>query len=127
MTLDYLMKISPDINWILNLNELTNIKIDYLIVDNPKFFKTLSNMFKKIPLDDWKIFSIYKIVKSSALYISERFVDHNFSFYQKELLDREKKSESWERILGVCNNCFGELIGKLYVNKFFPPSAKKKC
>ena len=32
MTLDDLIKISPDINWILYLNELTNIKIDYLML-----------------------------------------------------------------------------------------------
>ena len=50
----------------------THIKIDYLIVDNPNFFETLSNMFNKISLDDWKNFFIYKIVKSSALYINER-------------------------------------------------------
>ena len=126
MTLDQLIKKAPHIEWKIFFDGLTDIKITYLIVDNPKYFNTLSNMFKDISLETWKNFFIYKMVKSSASFISERFVDHNFSFYNKELSGQIKKKPRWERILSICNGCIGELIGKLYVKNYFPETSKKE-
>jgi putative endopeptidase len=126
MTLEELIKIAPNIEWELFFEGLTNIKITYLIVDNPKYFKTLSNMFENISLEIWKNLFTYKIVKSSASYLSERFINHNFSFYNKELSGQKEKKSRWERILSICNGCIGELIGKLYVKKYFPESSKNE-
>lgn len=126
ITKDELIKLSPNIEWDLYFKELTDINLPYFIVDNLLFFKTLSNLFKDTSLEDLKNILYYKIVKSSASYLSDRFVNHNFSFYSKELSGQKIIKERWERILATCNRCIGELIGKLYVKEHFPISAKNE-
>ena len=50
-----------------------------------------------------------------------------FEFYGKALTGVEKMKPRWKRVLAIENNQIGEAVGKLYVEKYFPPENKKKA
>jgi putative endopeptidase len=52
--------------------------------------------------------------------------DRNFAFYGKALRGSEEQRPDWKRAVGVVDAGLGELVGKVYVEKHFPPEAKAR-
>ena len=126
VSIEGLKKLAPDIHWqeyftLVGYPGLTEVN-----VYQPSFMIELNNMLKTVPVDDWKTFLRWQLINSTAGYLSKEFVDQNFDFYNRTLSGQEKMEPRWKLILDVTSNSLGELIGQLYVNKYFPPVAKQK-
>jgi putative endopeptidase len=126
VSIEGLKKLAPDIHWqeyftLVGYPGLTEVN-----VYQPSFMIELNNMMKTVPVDDWKTFLRWQLINSTAGYLSKEFVDQNFDFYNRTLSGQEKMEPRWKIILDVTSNSLGELIGQLYVNKYFPPVAKQK-
>ena len=50
--------------------------------------------------------------------------DANFAFYGKYLQGREKQRDRWQRGVAAVEGSLGEALGKIYVERHFPPSSK---
>ena len=83
-------------------------------------------MMKTAPVDDWKTFLRWQLINSTAAFLNKDFVKQNFDFYNATLSGQEKMEPRWKTILDATSGSLGESIGKLYVNKYFPPVAKQK-
>lgn len=121
-----LVKLMPDFDWGSYLNAMGASKAENLIVRQPDYFKALNDILKKVSLDDWKVYYTYKLLKSSAAYLSSNFVNENFSFYGKALRGLQQNRPRWKRGVSVTEGALGEVIGKIYVSKYFKPEAKKR-
>lgn len=53
------------------------------------------------------------------------FGDAHFEFYSKNLQGQKEQKPRWKRALAKLENVLGEALGKIYVAKYFPESAKK--
>jgi len=95
-------------------------------VAQPEFFAAVSRMFSTIPLQDWKTYFMWQLINGSASLLSEPFIKENFQFYGKTLTGSKQMKPLWRRALGYVNAAVGEGIGKLYVETYFPPEAKKR-
>ena len=51
-------------------------------------------------------------------------VDESFHFYGKVLQGTPEQSARWKRAVAATNVALGEAVGKLYVERYFPPQAK---
>ncbi|MFP4548707.1 MAG: M13 family metallopeptidase [Fidelibacterota bacterium] len=91
-----------------------------------KFFNEVSAMISEVPVDDWKLYLKWELVNSSANYLSEDFVSQDFEFYNKFLNGQAEMSPRWKQVSGVVNGSLGELVGKIYVQEYFPPEAKAR-
>ena len=49
-----------------------------------------------------------------------------FEFYRKTLSGVEQQLPDWQRAVGVVGRTLGELVGKVYVERHFPPEAKAR-
>jgi predicted metalloendopeptidase len=65
-------------------------------------------------------------VNGFAPYLSSPFVDARFEFYGKTLSGRQEQQARWRRAVGSINGNLGEMLGKLYVEKHFPPESKAR-
>lgn len=125
-SLPKLQSAAPDIDWKVYLKRVHAGAAPYFIVMQPDFLKALNKMIKKVPLEDWKTYLSWHAVNSYAGALSEAFVRENFSFYGTVLAGLKAQRPLWRRVLTTVNSGLGELIGKIYVERYFTKEAKRK-
>ena len=127
-SLGELQKFVTNMDWKTYFGLFTDLEITKLVLDNPNYFKLLNNLLVQPNLDEWKIYLTARLLNGEAQYLSERFVQAHFDFYGKVIHGTKKLEELYKQILGVINSRFvlGELVGKYYVQKYFPQTSKDK-
>lgn len=116
-------KTTPDINW-QNLLQQFNVHEDTLQVGQPEFYKALSGLLKSTPIPVWKNYVAFHLISSYASWLSKPFADARFDFYNKLLNGQQEPEARWKRACSLVNGTLGDALGKLYVARYFPPSAK---
>ncbi|MBN9214965.1 MAG: peptidase M13 [Microbacterium sp. SCN 70-200] len=94
-------------------------------VNQPSALTGLGALLAEDRLDDWKAWLRLHIVRASAAFLSADFVDANFAFYGTELTGVPVNRERWKRGVGFVEAAMGEAVGKVYVERHFPPAAKE--
>ncbi len=93
-------------------------------VNQPSALAGLGSLLVAERLEDWKAWLRLRIIRASAAFLSEAFVDANFAFYGTELTGVPVNRERWKRGVGFVEAAMGEAVGKVYVQRHFPPAAK---
>ncbi len=101
-------------------------EIEELVVREPSFMTDLAKTIGLFSMDDWKTYLIWHLVNSRASLLSEPFVVEDFEFYSKTLLGTPEIQPRWKRGVALVEGALGQAVGKLYVEKYFPPEAKEK-
>ena len=96
-----------------------------VVVYQPSFVESLGSVLTPERLDDWKAWLRFKIVHASAAFLPDAFVAENFSFYGTQLTGVPVNRERWKRGVSLTEAALGEAIGKVYVERHFPPAAKE--
>lgn len=118
-------KTTPGLNWVKLLPEMKLTKGDSLLVNNPAFFKAADSLLQSVPVADWKAYLQWAVIKSKAGYLSSDFVKRNFAF-TKVLSGQKEITPRWQTMAGMVDNNLGELLGQLYVEKYFNEESKKR-
>jgi putative endopeptidase len=118
-----LNELTPSINW---TNQMQLMKVqgaDSVLVGNPSFIKRVEALLKEYPLTEWKSYLRWNIIKSAAPYLSSAFVKADFEFNRVQTGQKEQ-TPRWQRMSSLIDRSLGDLIGQLYVEKYFKPEAK---
>ena len=117
-------KMTPHLNWSKILPEL-KIKgaVDSVLVGQPTFFKSADAMLTSVPVEDWKVYLEWNVLKGAAGSLSSPFVKASFAFNSVVSGQRVQTPRN-ERMSQLVDRNLGELLGQLYVAKYFPPAAK---
>ncbi|MBC7915688.1 MAG: M13 family metallopeptidase [Pyrinomonadaceae bacterium] len=118
-----LTQITPNINWKLVMEKMKIKGQDSIVVNNPKFFRELNRILKNTSIADWQTYLQWNVLKSAAPYLSSAFVNANFA-YNKAISGQKIQTPRWQRMSTLTDNTLGELLGQLYVTKYFKPEAK---
>jgi len=116
---------TPNLNWSAILPKLQVAGQDTVLVGQPKFFVALDGMLKSVPLADWKTYLQWSVLKGSAANLSSPFVKANFAF-TKAQTGQKIETPRWQRMSSLTDGAIGELLGQLYVAKYFKPEAKAR-
>jgi len=117
---------TPNLNWATILLELGyKGKQENVIVSNPKYMVFIDSLLNKIPLDDWKVYLKWGVLKDAAPYMSSAFVDANFA-YNQSLSGQKEQTPRWQRMSGLIDRQLGDLLGQLYVERYFNQAAKAR-
>ncbi len=123
-SVDGLSATTPNLNWQTILTQLGyKTKQDSLIVSNPKFMMFLDSLLGKVSLDDWKTYLKWGVMRDAAPYLSSKFVDANFA-YNQSLSGQKEQTPRWQRMSGLIDRQLADLLGQLYVDKYFNYDAK---
>ncbi|OAN33060.1 M13 family metallopeptidase [Microbacterium sp. H83] len=95
-----------------------------MVVSQPSFLEGLGGLLVDARLDDWKAWLRAQVVHAAAPYLTDDFVQENFSFYGTELTGVPTIRERWKRGVSVTEGALSEAIGKVYVERHYPPTAK---
>jgi putative endopeptidase len=117
-------KMTPHLNWSTILPK-TGIKgtVDSVLVGQPDFFKSIDAMLPATSVDDWKVYLDWNVLKGAAGSLSSPFVKASFD-YSSTVSGQRVQTPRNERMSGLVDRSLGELLGQLYIAKYFPPAAK---
>jgi len=116
---------TPNINWTAMLPKLLVNGQDTVLVGAPKFFVSIDGMLKSVPVADWKTYLEWNVLKNSASDLSSPFVAASFAFTQAQT-GQKVQTPRWQRMSSLTDRSIGELLGQLYVAKYFKPEAKAR-
>ncbi|MFM6971225.1 MAG: M13 family metallopeptidase [Rhodoluna sp.] len=128
VALDELQKLTSTFNWSLWLQgaELDKKVLAESVVAQPSFFEGLASVYKTENLESIKAWLAWKLISGAAALLSEEFVNERFAFYGTKLTGAPVNRARWKRGVSLVEGSLGELIGKIYVEKYFPPAAKER-
>lgn len=116
-------KTTPHLDWTKLLPALKVPGQDTLLVSQPDFFKAEDALLIATPVEEWKVYLKWNILKSAASSLSSPFVKASFTF-SSALSGQKVQTPRNERISRLVDGSLGELLGQLYVAKYFTPAAK---
>ena len=100
--------------------------LDRVIVRQPDFIAALAGLLTPQRLPDWKAWLSWQIVRAAAPFGPDDLVEKNFGFYGRTLSGVPQLRERWKRGVGFVEGAAGEALGRLYVERHFPPAAKQR-
>jgi putative endopeptidase len=121
-----LQKMAPEIDWTAyfkGINLQANSEIN---IGQPKFISGMAKMINTVPVADWKVYFRWDLINSAASSLSSDFDKEHFAFYGTVLSGAKEQQPRWKRMIDQTSSSLGEAVGQLYVQKFFPPEAKKR-
>ena len=118
-------KKTPSINWSEQFKLLGIPPQDSILVGAPNFLVEVNNTLTDTPIENLKSYLTWNILKGSASYLSSPFVKASFD-YAKFLSGQETQTPRWQRMATLTDGTIGELLGQLYVAKYFKPEAKER-
>jgi len=118
-------KLMPDVD-LTGTFQLMGLKTDTVLSGQPKFYKALDSLLKNQPISAWKDKAYFGALDGAATSLSKNFADAHFEFYGKTLNGQKKQKERWKTIVAKVDDGLGELLGQLYVQKYFTPEAKQR-
>jgi endothelin-converting enzyme len=125
-SLKELKKLAPNFDWPVYLEAANLTKIEDLVVRQPTYFKHFNQVYNKVSVEEWKDYLVFKLLSDKAPLLSKNFVDLNFNFYGTTISGTETNRSRWKRAVSGVNNLLGEMVGKVYVKKYFKPEAKTR-
>jgi len=120
-----LQMLSQFIDWKSTFENMMLIA-DSVVVGQPKFFTEVGKLLKSVTTDQWRLYLKAGTITNYAFALSKPFVDARYEFYGKVLSGQQQQKPRWERAVVYVDNGIGELVGQLYVKKYFDEKAKKK-
>jgi predicted metalloendopeptidase len=107
--------------------------IDEINVTTPSFFTGFGELFRQVPLETWKLYLEYRAIDAFAPYLSQSFADAHFELHEMVLAGVPEQRPRWKRAVGAVGGegagdfgALGEVLGELYVAKYFPPEHKQR-
>lgn len=114
----------PNIPFSLLFSKL-NAKVDSVNVGQPNYFVGLNKLLMSKPLEVWKGKFKFAYINYNAHLLSKEFVDADFAF-SKILSGQKEDNQRWKKMVSNVDRGMGDLLGQLYVKKYFTPTAKKR-
>ena len=91
--------------------EVAISQVDYL--------RQLDELWKVIPIETWQTYLKFNLINSYSPYLTEVFQKHYFDFYYTVLNGIQTRSPRDVSALELTNGILGNILGKLYVEKYF--------
>jgi len=123
-----LVNMTPNIDWTTCLNNFGLKSVDTVIVAQPEFLKNVNAIAKSYSIDEWKTYLRAHLIACAPVRytLSDKISDINFAFWGKTMTGSKVMKPRWKRSVEATNAAMGELVGQLYVDKYFNAETKEK-
>ena len=99
---------------------------DKIIVEQPSYFEGLNKLMAATPLQSLKDYLLCQFINGSTGALSDDFYTASWEFFSHQMSGAQEQRPRWKRAMEVPNSLLGEAVGKMYVERYFPESSKKK-
>jgi len=117
---------TPGLDWARLLAQAGITGHDHIVLGQPSYFVDVGKALGDVPLDTWKDYLQVRAIDAYAPYLNDALVQRHFDFYGRTLSGTPALKPRWKRGLDETENAMGDLLGKAYVARHFPPEAKSR-
>src|SRR5450432_577613 len=117
----------PDFDWDDYLKRVGAPAVPFYIVSTPGFLDAVEEQIKTRPVEDWKTYLRWWVVRRGAQYAGTDLEQANFEFFGTALSGTPQMLPLWRRCVGAADQLLGEALGQAYVNIAFPPESKQRA
>lgn len=126
MSFDELKKTISGIDWDAYVKGLGIQAPAELNVEQVEPIQEVARLMNTLPLSKHVSYLEYNLLDAAASCLSDDFVAARFDFYGKVLSGRQVNQPRWKRAVNSVDGMLGELVGEMYVEKYFPAAAKER-
>ncbi|GEM31570.1 peptidase M13 [Nocardia neocaledoniensis NBRC 108232] len=113
--------------WLAGMTDRPKSLFDKMVVGQPSFVTAAAQLWSEVDIAQWRDYLKLQIANTYARFLPKAIADARFEFVGRVLSGLEEKPEMWRSAVGVVDDNLGEPLGKLYVDKHFPPAAKERA
>ena len=95
-------------------------------IRQPTYLRELAPLVQSTPVEVWREYFRYRLLDANAAFLPEAFDQARFEFREKALSGVQAQQPRWRRGLRLIDRTIGEIAGRLYVEKSFPPEARER-
>lgn len=111
------------------MSKARGVKVDYIqemVVGQPAFMAGVDKLTAVLSADDLRALMEWDLIQSSASYLSDEVIAANFDFFGKTMRGRKVDYPRWKKATNQVESVLGEALGKMYAERYFPESSKKR-
>ncbi len=98
-----------------------------LMVWHPSATTGIAALARSEPLDVWKDYLTFHALNRASPLLPKAFAEEHFRFYGTALSGARKQRDRWKRAVGAASGALGDAVGRIYVERWFPASAKAEA
>jgi len=118
---------APGLDWPGYFDGAGLNKLKVLFVWHPSAVTGTAALVDNEPLEVWKDYLAFHVIDRRSPLLSRAFVDEQFAFYGTAATGATQIRDRWKRAVEATNQALGDAVGKLYVKRYFPPTAKAEA
>jgi len=123
MSLAELQAYAPGLNWDAYFTASSIPTRNRAIVLEKTAIRDITALYAQTSLDTLKAWQAFHVADQAAPYLSKRFVDSRFTF-TRTLSGVSELRPRWKRGVTLIDTTLGELLGRTYVEAYFPATSK---
>ncbi|QOR48717.1 peptidase M13 [Trueperella pecoris] len=126
MSWDEFVSGAPGFGWgaAFTVLGITKENAPTLLVLNPEALAGFAREWAAADLDQLKAYLKWNVIRARAPFLSQDIAQANFNFYGKVLSGAVEMRDRWKRAVSLVDGALGEAVGRLYVERHFPPHHK---
>ena len=113
-------------SWLGGLGTSGEATFAEVVVGQPSFISGAAGLLAARPLEQWRAWLSWRLLRATSRFLSTPFVDAHFDFYGRTLTGAETIRDRWKRGVEFVEESMGFAVGRLYVDKHFGPEAKAR-
>ena len=125
-TLEELKAFAPEMPWETVIGAAGLGAQKDFIVREDDAIQALAKIFAQTPVETWKAYLKFHTLNNNADVLPTALDEASFAFFGTELRGTPKQRERWKRGVAAVNGAMGEAVGKVYVERYFPPESKQQ-
>jgi putative endopeptidase len=127
MTVAQLQALAPNLDWaaFFAVNGIPNDVP--LNVAQPTYMSALSTLLGTLSAAEVRTYLRWQAVHAYANDLGKPFAGANFAFFQQTMRGTKEQQPRWKNCVGTTNTVLSDAVGKLYVEKVFPDTAKAQA
>ena len=110
---------------VMNARGIKSEYMQTLVVRQPEFLAGADKLIATMTTDEYRDYMEWGQIKTAAQYLDDKTEATYFEFFGKVLSGRQEDYPLWQRAMQQMENQLGEALGKLFVEKYFPATAKE--
>jgi endothelin-converting enzyme/putative endopeptidase len=115
---------APGLDWHGLLGEAGFGDVQRVDLNTDSAVRSLAKLFAAAPIETLRAYTAYHYLNNHAPLLSDEWVNAHFDMFSHRIAGVEQQKPLEVRAVQFLNNVVGEQVGKLYVERYFPPESK---
>ena len=111
---------------LMNAKGIESKYIQEMVVGQPDFMEGANTLAGSMTSAEYRDVMEWDVISSAANYLSDDVIEESFDFNGRKRSGRKENHPLWKRSTSQVERVMGEALGKIYAEKYFPESSKKR-